>query len=332
MLRLIAILERALGRQWMDISEWLRSLPENDLATLERRIAAGELGQVVAGVEDAALRWAAETQGAYVRAGQTAARWLDNQPAVSGKLIRFDLADANVVERARRNQLEHVVGFRQEANAIAQQVTQRAIAERTPQGLNPRRVAQDFRDSIGLAPIQETWVANYRRALEEGRYADAMGRELRDARADAKLERLKREGKSLSQAEIDSLVERYRKNALVYRSETIARTEGGRNTHAGLRDSIQQAVTRGDIDADLLVKEWIHGPRTKLARPDHQAMGGRKVKWDEPFTLPDGTHMMQPHDDNGGAKHNANCRCTVATTVDIDALPTKPAPPAASLA
>jgi hypothetical protein len=57
-------------------------------------------------------------------------------------------------------------------------------------------------------------------------------------------------------------------------------------------------------------------------------MSGKTVKFGEPFVFSDGTRKMFPGDGQGGAEHDANCRCTIATTLDASALPR--ANPAAS--
>lgn len=319
MLKLIALLEKALGAQWIDLSEWLRELPENQLAAIEQRVAAGLYTEVVQQMGKAGLQWAANTQAAYVEAGETTAAWLDSQPPLRDKLIHFDTADQRVVQRAAQNKLERVYGFRDEANEITRQITHRAVMESATHGINPRRIAQDFRDSIGLAPVQEQWVANYRRALEAGDYANAMGRQLHDDRSNRKLLRLANEGASLRADEVDTMVERYRESMVAYRAETIARTEAAANAELGHKDAIDQAIRRGDVDADLLEKEWHSRPRSPRAREQHQEMNERRVPYGEDFILPDGTAMAHPHDERGGARHNANCGCT--SSVTLGAMP-----------
>jgi len=43
------------------------------------------------------------------------------------------------------------------------------------------------------------------------------------------------------------------------------------------------------------------------------AMGGTEVVgMDTPFEFPDGARLLYPHDPAGGARHNINCRCSVA--------------------
>lgn len=315
MLKLIALLEKSLGAQWIDLGEWLRELPENQLAALEQRITAGQFTDVIEGIEQAAKQWAANTQAAYVEAGETTAAWLDGEASLQDKLIHFDTADQHVVDRAAQNKLERVVGFRDEANQITRQITHRALTESATTGVNPRRIAQDFRDSIGLAPIQEEWVANYRRALEAGDFANVMGRQLHDDRSNRTLERLKRDGELPSQEQVDAMTERYRRSMVETRAETIARTESASNVELGHKDAIDQAIDRGDLEADVLEKEWHSRPRSSRAREMHQEMNEQRVPWNEDFVLPDGTAMAHPHDERGGAKHNANCGCTSSTTL-----------------
>jgi len=313
MTRLIALLEKQLGLAWVDVVEWLRD--QNGMEVIEARLVSGDFTAVIAEVEAAALKFAAETHAAYVTSGSRAAAWLDAQPAVANKLIRFDITNARAVDAARVNQLELVQGFREESQQIAQQITQRALVEGAGSGINPRVMARDFRDSIGLTANQEQHVANARRALERGDWDNWMGRELRDARSDRTIARLRRDGGQLTQAQIDKLVEGYRKSYVAHRAETIARTEALRNAHEGSREGIRQAIERGDIEADQLTKEWHARRAGKRARKDHQKMDGVQVPWSEDFVLPDGARMSGPGDPRGGAKHNASCGCCESTSL-----------------
>lgn len=308
--RLIALWERTLGAGWLDISEWLRGLPQNQVSAIEARLVAGDLAGLVADVESAAGAFAAQTQAAYTQAGQKGAAFLDAKPGLADKLIRFDASGSRAVTHARANQLELVQGLTAETRETVRAV----LVEGTRSGANPRQIARDIRDSITLTPNQARHVANYRRALEQGDYGDAMGRELRDARSDRTLRRLSRDGGQLTEAQIDAMVARYRKNYIAYRAETIARTESARNVHAGLAETQRQAIERGDLEAGQLVREWLPGPRTADARAQHQAMAGQMRRVDEPFVAPDGTKLMFPGDPSAGPEHTANCRCTIAVT------------------
>ena|SRR5437868_2654786 len=306
MRQLLRLIAQRIGLSYDDVVAWLRE--QNSLAAIEERIITRGYGAALSGVDQAAAKIATDIQAQYVAAAQRASEWLDTK--VPDRLIRFDTASPQIVARARANQLELVQGFELEQNQIARQVARRAIAESATYGINPRRVAQDFRDSIGLNEQQTIWVGNYRRALEQGDYLRATGYELSSGHADRTLRRLDAAGKALTPAQVDDFVERYRQNAIDYRATTIARTEALRNAHDGVDDAMHQAISRGDIRADQLEATWHAGPATQDARADHQAMDEVRVPVGEDFVLPDGTRMSGPGDKRGGAKHNANCRCT----------------------
>lgn len=303
--RLLALVEKHLGKSWVEIADWLRD--QNSIDAIEQRLLAGDYAGLVAEVESAARRFATEAHEQFMRAGRAGSKWLDDQ--IADRLIRFDVTNARAVRAAQRNELELVYGLTAETREVIRTV----IVDGQRAGLNPRSIARDIRDSITLTPTQARHVANYRRQLESGEWGAAMRRELRDARSDRTLRRLARDGAPLSEAQIDKMVERYRKNYIAYRAETIARTESARNVHAGLQEAFTQAVERGDIEADQLVREWIAGPRTPNAREQHQEMNGQQRKFGEPFVAPDGTLLMWPGD--GPPEHSANCRCTVATVM-----------------
>ncbi len=328
MQRLLDLVEAHLGSQWLDIADWLRS--QNDLDDIESRIRAGDWSGAVQQIQDAALRFAAETHSQYVRSAETASKWLDEQPATADSLIRFDVTQPAVIQRARDNQLEKVYGFLDDQNQIARQITQRALADGTAASLNPREIAQQFRDSLGLAPIQEQWLNNYRDALKSGELTRALDYELSSGHSDRTIRGVRDYNagltaediangaapRSLTQDQIDLAVERYRQNLLTYRAETIARTESGKNVHQGVEDAYTQAIARGDVSADQLEKEWIHAGGEREPRASHRALDGTRVGFAESFDV-GGVRMKYPHDDSQGAgpEDLANCRCTFSTTI-----------------
>lgn len=313
MRRLMALLEGSLGKEWRSIDGWLRD--QNSIDAIEARIRAGDWRGAVAKIEDAALKFASTIQSSYVEAGTTAAAWLDKQPSTADRLIRFDQTNERAVSRAKQNQLELVQGLEEERSLVTRQIVQRAMVEGAQGGINPRNVARDFRDSIGLTPYQEGIVANYRRELERGDWQSALGRELTNGHNDRTVRRMERTGGQLSAKQVDAMVENYRSGWISYRAETIARTEALRNAHDGAAEATQQAIDDGALDAEDLILTWHSGPAGRNAREQHIAMNDKPTTHGVPFVLPDGTRMMHPGDPAGGAKHNANCRCTYSTTL-----------------
>jgi hypothetical protein len=305
---LIQTIERQLGVSWAEIVEWLRQ--QNPIEVIEERLAAR--GVPIAKVEEAALQFAAEVNAAYAHAGRSGAAWLDAQASLEGRAVRFDLASPHAVAYAQQNRYELVREIVDEQRGTIHDV----MAAGRQRGVNPREMARDLRDSIGLTSSQEEAVRSYRRSLETGDWSDALRRELRDGRSDRMLRGLRDGDGTVTGEQIDTLVERYRRNYVAYRAETIARTESSRNTHAGLNESFRQAIDRGDLHARELVHEWLAGPRTRNSRPEHHDMNGTRVRFGEAFVFPDGVRKMYPCDGNGGAAHDANCRCTVTTTLN----------------
>lgn len=308
MKRLIRLLERKLGMSWTMLTEWLRG--QNALDAITARLEARDYAGVVADIESAAQRFATVLHEAYVEAGQRTATWLDKQ--LPGKLPSFDSANPRAVERARQNRLELVRGL----TAEQRDITRNVLVDGLSRGANPREMARDLRDSIGLTPTQEQHVRNYRRALETGQFHDASRRQLHDDRYNRTLTAARRDGVQLTPAQVDKMVERYRTNYVAYRAEVIARTEALRAAHEGTEELYRQAIERGDVEAKQLVRIWNAGPATLNARDEHQAMDGVSVPIGEDFVMPDGTRMRHPGDPRGGTAHTAQCRCAVSTAYD----------------
>lgn len=314
LVRLIEILERALGREWIDASEWLRSLDSNSATAIEARLLAGDYAGLVAEVETAARTFAAATHAAFERAGRAEAKWLDKQPDLKERLIRFDATDQHAVRAAEVNELKNVQGLVVETRDNIRA----ALVDGQRTGTNPRQVARSIRSSIGLTEQQSAWVRSYEADLRAGRFSRAMSRELHDDRANRMLRRMKR-GDSLTDAQVEKLVERYRKAQLKYRAEMIGRTEAARNTHAGSEESFRQAIARGDLLAEDIEAEWHPGPRTKHARADHRssALLDQRPAFGRPFVMPSGARMRYPGDDElgAGASDIVHCRCTRSLTL-----------------
>ena len=308
MARLLDLIERHLGNGWIDLAEYLRD--HNQLADIEARLEEDDIEGVIADIDVAAKQFAAETQAAYDLAGAAEANWLSDElssPDVP-VVVRFDVENWRAVERARSDDLELVRGLAEEQRANVKQI----LADGVQRGLNPREMAKDIRGSIGLAPIQERAVRSYRRALEDGDWSNALGRELRDARADRSLERLLRDGGQLGEERIDSLVDRYRANYLTHRAEVIARTEGLRSLHQGTEDLFCQAIDRGDVVVGQLVRIW-NSAHDRRVRRSHYAMDKQERDFGEPFESGNGVELRYPGDPDADSSEVVNCRCVVST-------------------
>ena len=88
-------------------------------------------------------------------------------------------------------------------------------------------------------------------------------------------------------------------------------------------DAIQSALNAGQVSVwdkareDLgleLTKTWLHARGGKNSRPDHVALDGKTIPYSEDF-IPG---LPFPHSPGAGARHNANCRCSVYVTLQAD--------------
>ncbi len=302
---LTSALQRKLGSAWADMVEWLRR--NNKLKAVERAIARGDVQGALAGIEQAAAKFAADVNGAFTLAQQRAARWLDGE--VTDKLIRYDAANERAVSWMRQNTLELVRGINTEQRSIIHA----AMTDGLERGESPLTIAREIRDSIGLTAHQRKAVRSYRRSLEQGDFADALGRQMADGRYDRGILAAQREGKAIPRAQINRMVERYRQIAINTRAETIARTEAIRSAHQGSHELFSDAVANGDVGEHQLVRSWVHRNRGRNNRDFHHVMNNQRRGLNEAFISGLGNAIMFPGDPTAPAEETINCRCTVTT-------------------
>jgi hypothetical protein len=159
-------------------------------------------------------------------------------------------------------------------------------------GVNPRVVARELGQVIGLAPNQEAAVRNFRKLLEAGD-PEALVRKLRDRRFDSTIRR-----GALGPEQIEKMTEAYRRRMIAFNAETNARTASLDSMRAGQRLSWQSAIDSGIVDGSRLVKRW-SGVLDARERPEHVAMEGETVPFDQPFS----NGEMTP------GESTYNCRC-----------------------
>lgn len=303
-----------IARAWLQMVAHLRE--ENSVAAVASRL---HTDTPVVGLLVAAAAFAGGQHAAYVRAGQVEARQLgDHFDAVQvrKKLPVFDAAAPSALAWAERNRLEKIREITTEQRALIHGTLVRGARA----GTNPRAVAVELRDSIGLTTYQEQIVDNYRRQLESGQLAAARARELVDGRSDATIAAAIRANRPIPPERIDAMVEAYRRGVLRMRAETIARTEGLRVAHQASEELFAQAIERGDIRADQLVGTWHHSPRRADKRHErtfHRAMHGQTRAWGEPFESGLGARLRFPGDPMAPVRETANCACVVTWRIAL---------------
>lgn len=100
------------------------------------------------------------------------------------------------------------------------------------------------------------------------------------------------------------------------RAATIARTE----THAAASYATDEATRQLNLPNQK--KRWVSVGDSRT-RPSHAAANGQEVLIDEAFLIRDKgavIAMKYPHDGNGGASNNINCRCIAVYFTDDDDL------------
>lgn len=280
------------------------------LDELSRLLEAGRIDEALSSVEQAARNFASAAAAVYVVAGDEAAKFVADQLQV---LVRFDQTNTRAVLQMQRNQLRLISEFTE-----AQRISTRAIlTEGIQAGLNPRETARILRDSIGLTEYQLESIRNYRRLLESNS-AQALHRELRDARSDRSVTRALARGEPLGATQIDSMVDRYRENWLSFRAENIARTESLSAVHEGADEMYRQAFDTGLLAPDELTQTW-KTIRDARRRDSHVSMEGQQRSIGEPFLSGDGNLLMYPGDPSAPVEDRAQCRCVKTTRFAVDA-------------
>lgn len=297
--------EETIRRKFEEVVTWLRA--QNSLEDIERALSIGaSSGAIVGDVDTAARALAAQINEVFAKA---AADVMRSVSSVTGELMHFDVTNHLAIDAMQRNTLEVVQGLVEEQRATVRAVQVLGLKN----GTNPRVMAAEIRDSIGLTEYDVQIVENYRAAL---RTLDprALDYELRDGRYDRPVARAIENRQALSNEQIDRYVDTYRRNRIAFRAEVIARTEGLRALHEGAESGLQQAIDAGKVDAALIERVWYaaHDPRT---RSSHRAMQGQKRAFGAPFKSGDGFDLRYPGDPNAPIEETANCRCVVATRI-----------------
>ena len=278
-----------------------------DLDTLTDLLERGDLDTAFGIIDRAAISLGDAYVTAAVAAGQSTAAWVSSTGAISAT-VAFNQIHPLFVEAAQNSHFQLVNGLTQDQRAMLRNVVSRGIIA----GDNPRQQAVAFRDAIGLTTTQETYVANYRRALETNNTAASLNRELRDRRSDGVVARAAANDDALSQKQVNRLVGHYRQRMIAHRAEVIARTEALRAIHEGHNAMIYQLAQRADIGPDVIIRIWnvtIDGRE----RSTHHTMSRQERGAFEPFLTGGGVLLQYPGDITAPPEEVINCRCVLTT-------------------
>lgn len=290
---LLSSIEPKIRKAFITMIEELKSsavFPE-----ILRLLENGQIDAAISIVEKQVTGFSNRLISFYAVAGATAAETLTHL----GILVSFDQTNFRAVRIMQEARLRLI----RELTERQREAIRSAMVSGISQGLNPKIQAGTIKEAIGLTAKQVKAVENYRRLLNENS-VEALTRRLRDGRFDSTV----RNNTVLTQDQIDRMVARYIERQLVYRAETIARTEAIRAVNMGSEELYKQAVESGDLDPTELEYTWwtAHDERV---RGSHASMHGQKRTHGEPFISGDGNILYYPGDPNAPASEVINCRC-----------------------
>ncbi len=148
----------------------------------------------------------------------------------------------------------------------------------------------------------------------EASVPEPLQRDLRDRRFDGRVQAAIDRNRPLTTKQIDMMVDRYRKNALQMRAETIARTEGLQATSEARDESVAQMIDQTGLAPERIVDIW-NATRDKRTRDWHATMNGQKQPKGTPFVDGLGNRLRYPGDPQAPANTRINCRCAKTFSV-----------------
>lgn len=311
---------RWLRRAFIDGVQRIRDGAQIDL--IARRLGAGDVeGAVRAiGIDPAKFRELSEVfNEAFIAAGKlTETRIPPKIDAAGFRLdVLFDVRNPRAETWLRDHSSKAIVQITEDQKAMARKVLTEGLAE----GKNPKTIALDLAGRInratgrreggfiGLTATQQEWARNYARELATGDPA-ALLRKMRDKRFDRTIQKAIREGRGLTAKEATPIFRAYLNRMLLWRAETIARTETMTALHQGSMESVQQAIDAGQIPEGQVKKRWI-GTLDRRIRDTHHSLHWQTVDFRADFVSPSGARLRYPGDPLAPPSEIVNCRCVL---------------------
>ncbi len=301
---LIARAEPRLRRAFLQSIVLMRQ--EGSLASVAELVAAGRIEEALGLLEGAMTRFAQATNAVLINSGESTANFIGG---ALDSIVDFNQVNERAVALMRANRFRLVQQFTQE-QVVA---TREALTDGIVRGLNPRAQALNFRSSLGLTQNQQLAVQNYRTLLEENS-RESLTRALRDRRFDRTVAQAIETGDPLSRQQIDRMVTRYNERSLVFRSETIARTESLRSVHEGNDEMFAQAFENGDLNRNDVMQAWVTAQDGSV-RDTHDTMNAQERRVDEPFETGAGVLLRFPGDPAAPPEEVIVCRCVVTNRI-----------------
>ena len=283
---------------------FLAAVREMKAAPIISLIQRGQIVEALTYVETASAQIATSAGRSLQEAARRTAKVMSENLAVQ---VAFDQTNFRAVQAVETNNFRLV----REMVDSQRDMIRSVISEEARLGTNPREVARRIRDNIGLTSKQESFVNNYRRELQaigrEGSTGSVRTRRLRDRRSDGLVSRAIRDKQPLTEKQINSMVDRYRRKWINYRAEVIARTEGLRAAHEGGEVMYSQAIEEGTLRADQLIRTWVTATDERV-RSAHARLNGEKRSYGQLWGP-----LRFPGDPQAPPEQTVQCRCVLTT-------------------
>jgi hypothetical protein len=252
---------------------------------------------------------------------------------LTGATFRFNSLNPKLVTWLQTYEL----GLIRQINAGTKEAIRDKLLTGMVAGSNPKAVARQIKEVVGLTTTQAKAVSNFRKELENFHLKTSAGswnlgspidrvngtqvfkpgkdgtptdgidsRRLRDFRYDKALLKALESGIPLKPEQIDKMVEAYHRKYLIYRSRNIARTEALRTTNQGVAEAWNQAIEQGKVQDSKVRRLWIVSKDERtcaFCAPIPKLNPKLGVKVGQPFNTAKGPIHMPPL--------HPSCRCTM---------------------
>ncbi|GHC79402.1 phage minor head protein [Limoniibacter endophyticus] len=248
----------------------------------------------------------------------TAALPILREPNGARLVARFDARSPGAEQFMRELSGRNVQVVEDVLLAARQHMTQGLIY-----GRNPRSVALDIVGRVdrstgrrtggilGLTSKQEEYVTTARQDLLSGdpdrlRHYLTLKRRDRRRQFEKAVEDAIRDAKPIPLHLIDRMIGKLSDSYLLLRGETITRTETIGALNASHRDTFDQLVASGNVQANQVRKIW-RATKDNRTRDSHRNLDSESVGINELFS----NGLQYPCDPSGSAREVINCRCAV---------------------
>lgn len=278
----------AILRDSINEAEYARLIARGDVEAVVRQLDAQTIDRAFAPVR----------QSIYTQVVDGVVYHARDIPKAQGFGVAFNVLNPRMIDAVRRLDTVAVQALAEDLRLVVRQVVTRGIEA----GTNPREMARELRRAVGLGASQEQQVANFRRALIDRDAAKVRRYLLRDRRFDSRIAR-----GDYGDVEIEKWTDVYRKRRIAQNAETEARTMALQSQKLAQRLSWESAIERGIVARTDVLKRWV-GTLDERERPEHLAMEGETVGFDEPFSW-EGQQIP------GESDYNCRCLARYSTTI-----------------